>query len=459
MTSPRSMLNRRQMLGLGAAVGSGLALAGCGSGTPGESAQDAKNTGSTGTATVQFWQTKLTEGEDTWYKQMVDKYNSSQSKVKIVLTQVPGDAWDQKLKAAQAAGKAPDMYIGVGNGVWTMVDNGELADMTDLLPQESWDDLTDTAKSLVTVEGKMYAYPMLFEPQTVLYYRKDYFSAAGLDPNSPPKSWADLLNAGKKTTAKGRFGLIMGVTGGDFGWQSWPWQRNVAGHLPISDDWSKGRADDPKYRKLGQLYRNLYAGNVIPKQSLGAANDSTPFGQGKGAMMIQGSWGITQILDQFASIKDNVGIVPLPTVDGTGVAPATLGNMKWYIDAKSQNKKAAADFFSWALAGKDTSVILDYFKATQYCKFPARKSVADAIAKVPDADTVNPWRKVIADEVVPKAALEPKYDWTVAEAFGNAMEQCMRGTDPAKALTDANNKINAIIKKLDLAANAKKAKS
>lgn len=453
------MISRRKMLGFGAAVGSAAALAGCGSGTPGQSASEAKNTGPTQKATVQFWQSKLTAGEDAWYKQMVSKYNAAQDKVKVVLTQVPGDAWAQKLKAAQAAGKAPDMYIGVGNNVWVQVDNGEVTDLTDLLPKASWDDLTDTAKDLVTVGGKHYAYPMLFEPQTVLYYRKDFFTAAGLDPEAPPKSWAELVDAGKKTKAKGRFGLVTGVTGPDFGWQSWGWQRNVAGHLPISDDWAKGRANDPKYQQLGRLYADLYAGDVIPKQSLGAANDSTPFGQNKAAMMIQGSWGITQILDEFATLKDKIGVAPLPTFDGNGTVPVTIGNMKWMIDRKSKNAEAAADFFTWALAGDDHSVLLDYFKATSYCKFPARTSVIDAVNKVSDADTVNPWRKVIADVVVPAAALEPRYDWTVAQAFGDALEKCMRGGDVAKSLNDANDKINGIIKKLKLADKAKKANS
>lgn len=456
MTSPtQRLLSRRSLLATGAAVGSGALLAGCGSGTPGQSASEAQEEPAPGsTATVEFWHTKLTTAEDAWYKKIVDQFNSAQSEVTVKISQVPGDAWEQKLKAAQAAGKAPDMYIGVGNNVWVQVDNGELADLTDLLPQESWDDLTDTARDLVTVDGKHYAYPMLFEPQTVLYYRKDFFSDAGLDPETPPKSFAELVEFGSKTKADGRFGLVMGVTGGDFGWQSWPWQRNVAGHLPISDDWSTARAEDPAYHKLAQLYRDLFDGQVIPKQSLGPANDSTPFGQNKAAMMIQGSWGISQLLDEFPDLREKVGVAPIPTHDGTGVAPATNGNMKWMIDAKSKNIEAAAKFFMWALAGPDHAVMLDYFNVTGYSKFPTRNSLISAVAEAPDADTINPWRQVIQDQVLPEAALEPQYDWTVAEAFGQAMEKAMRGADIPKTMQEANAQIQDIIGKLKLAGKA-----
>ncbi|MFC7625437.1 ABC transporter substrate-binding protein [Microlunatus sp. GCM10028923] len=458
MTSPTPrLLSRRNLLATSAIAGTGALLAGCGSGTPGQSASEAQNPQSPGsTTTVQFWQSKLTNAEDAWYKKMVEQFNTAQSEVKVVLTQVPGDAWEQKIKAAQAAGKAPDMYIGVGNNVWVQVENGELADLTDVLPKESWDDLTDTARELVTVNGKHYAYPMLFEPQTVLYYRKDFFEAAGLDPEVAPKSWAELVDFGAKTKADGRFGLVMGVTGGDFGWQSWPWQRNVAGHLPISDDWSTAQANDPAYAKLAQLYRDLFDAQAIPKQSLGPANDSTPFGQNKAAMMINGSWAISQILDEFEGLRDKVGVAPIPTHDGTGAAPATNGNMKWMIDAKSKHIEAVGKFFLWALAGPDPAVMLDYFKVTGFSKFPTRTSLVDAVAKAPDADTLNPWRKVIQDQVLPSAALEPQYDWTVAEAFGQAMEKSMRGADIPKSLEAANSQIQDIITKLKLTGKAPK---
>lgn len=126
------------------------------------------------------------------------------------------------------------------------------------------------------------------------------------------------------------------------------------------------------------------------------------------------------------------------------------------IDAKSKNVEAAAKFFLWALAGPDPAIMLDYFKATGYSKFPTRNSLIEAVSEAPDADTVNPWRKVIQDQVLPAAALEPQYDWTVAEAFGQAMEKCMRGADIPKTMAAANSQIQDIIGKLKLAGKAPK---
>ena len=49
--------------------------------------------------------------------------------------------------------------------------------------------------------GKTYGIP--FQRSTiVLYYNKDAFKEAGLDPNKPPKTWAEMVEMGKKLTKK-----------------------------------------------------------------------------------------------------------------------------------------------------------------------------------------------------------------------------------------------------------------
>lgn len=49
------------------------------------------------------------------------------------------------------------------------------------------------------VDGKIWGVP--FQRSTiVMYYNKDLFRAAGLDPEQPPKTWDELVNMGKKLT-------------------------------------------------------------------------------------------------------------------------------------------------------------------------------------------------------------------------------------------------------------------
>jgi sn-glycerol 3-phosphate transport system substrate-binding protein len=66
----------------------------------------------------------------------------------------------------------------------------------------SFSDFLPRVTSYYTVQGTQYAMPFNTSGP-VLYYNKKAFSAAGLDPNSPPKSLADVRTAAEKLKANG----------------------------------------------------------------------------------------------------------------------------------------------------------------------------------------------------------------------------------------------------------------
>src|SRR5688500_13104476 len=98
-------LRRFRILVTATAAAAALAVAGCNSnsGSPDSSG------GTGGTAEVTFWQQQFEPYQQKWFKAHVDKFNASQTEVKVKYQVVPGDTWQQKLKAAQAAGTQPDV--------------------------------------------------------------------------------------------------------------------------------------------------------------------------------------------------------------------------------------------------------------------------------------------------------------------------------------------------------------
>lgn len=212
------------MLVLAATVTASLALAGC---SAGDSGGGGGGKSSNGKTQITFWQQKFEDYQQAWFKEYVDKYNASQSKVHVKYNVVPADTWDQKLKAAQAAGKQPDVATTNYGSIRSGVTDGQFTDLDGLIPAKSFADIKDNVKSFVTVNGKHYAYPMLVEPSTVLYYRKDLVKAAGLDPNSPPKTWDELVTWAKKLTTGKVKGMTIASTAADLGWSSWGLQYNA----------------------------------------------------------------------------------------------------------------------------------------------------------------------------------------------------------------------------------------
>ncbi|MEV4619983.1 extracellular solute-binding protein [Asanoa sp. NPDC049573] len=425
-----------------------LALAGCGSGG------DEATTTTDGKTVVTFWQQQFEDYQQAWFKKQVDAYNKTQDKVKVELQVVPADTWAQKLKAAQAAGKAPDVATTSYGNIPAGAANGELAELDGLLPAEAFTDIKDNVKDFVTINGKHFAYPMLVEPSTVLYYRKDLVQAAGLDPANPPKSWSELSTWATKLTSGKVKGMTIASIPADLGWSSWGLQYNACGHLPVADDWSKSVATDSCFAQLLDFYRSLYQSGVMPKQPKVGYADGSPYGQGEVAMMAGGSWVVGQLKNEFPAMIEKTAVAPFPSIDGDQTKPtATLGGWTLTVDGKSKAKEQAAGFIGWLLAG-DPALMADFFKASGFSKYTVRASVDRALETNPDA-TADPFMKTISDKVVPYGKAEPAYPWEIALAFGTAIESAMKGNaDVAAALKKADSEINDIIKKQSLAGTA-----
>ncbi len=442
-------MHRRGIVALAitAAATACLTLSACGGG-----GSDA----TTGTTVVTFWQQKFEDYQQAWFKKYVDQFNASQSKVKVDLQVVPADTWAQKLKAAQAAGKAPDVATTSYGNVAPGVANGQFASLDELLPAAAFSDIKSNVKSFVTVGGKHYAYPMLVEPSTVLYYRKDLVAAAGLDPASPPKSWDELIQWATKLTQGNVKGMTIASAGPDLGWSSWGLQYNACGHLPVSPDWSKSMATTPCFEKLLGFYKTLYQNGLVPQQPKVGYADGSPYGQGEVAMMAGGSWVIGQLKNDFKAMIEKTAVAPFPSFDGDPAkTTATLGGWTLTVDAKSKAKQQAADFVRYLLTG-DATIMADFFKTSGFSKYTVRTSVDQALAANPDASS-DPFMKIVSEKVVPYGKQEPAYPWDISLAFGTAIESAMKGkADVAASLKTADAAINDVIQKQSLSGTAPK---
>ncbi|MEV0618222.1 sugar ABC transporter substrate-binding protein [Nonomuraea sp. NPDC050404] len=433
---------RTSLIRLIAALTAATVLAtGCGSGNEPSAG---------GRAEITLWQQKFTDQEDAWYRKAVAAFNKAQNKVRLKHVIVPADSWDQKMKAAQAAGKAPDVYTVNYSKVPGFARTGVIQPLDPLIPAGKWTGLQEPVLASVQHKGRKYGYPMLVEPSAVLFYRKDLFTQAGLDPARPPASWQELIDYGRKLTTKDVAGVVTAANQIDMAWSTWGLQWNAAGHLPITDDWSAPRATDPKYRQLLQAYQTLYQEGIMPKQPLAPYADANPLGQGRTAMMVCGSWAAGVLLQDYPQQVGNIGVAALPSFDGDRTKPtATLGGWTLVVDAKSGNAQASADFVSWLLAG-DTTLLVEFFKNTMLSKYSPRQAVTEALAKDPAA-TENPWAKTIEEQVVRYAKAEPAYDWAISLAFGKAIEKALQGKDIDQALQAADAEIKDLIAKNNLA--------
>lgn len=445
-------LRRLTILVASTAVSASLVLAGCNS----SSDSSDSSGGNGGTTEITFWQQQFEPYQQKWFKSYIDKFNASQTAVKVKYQVVPGDTWQQKLKAAQAAGTQPDVATTNYGAIPAGVTNGQFAELDGLLPDKAWSDIKSNVSGFVKIGDKHYAYPMLVEPSTVLYYRTDLVKAAGLDPNTPPKTWDELLTWAEKLTTGKVKGMTIASVAPDLGWSSWGLQYNACGHLPINDDWSAANAKDPCYTKLFEFYQTLFQKGWIPQQPKVAYPDAMPYGQGQVAMMANGSWAVGQLKQSFPAMIKNTAVAPFPSVDGDPSKPtATLGGWTLTVDGKSKRKEAAAKFIEYLLAG-DPAVMADFFKQSGFSKYTVRTSVDQALAGDPAA-TSDPFMKIISEKVVATGKSEPAYPFDISLAFATAVESVMKGKADIPAATQkASDAIDRVIKQQRLAGKAPK---
>lgn len=349
-----------------------------------------------GATTITFWQQKYEDYQQEWFGKKVKEFNASQSKVYVQYIVVPGEVWDQKLKAAQAANVQPDVATMSYGKIPPAVANGQLAPLDELISADKWADIKDNVSSFVQVDGKHYAYPILVEPSTVLYYRTDLVKAAGLDPASPPKTWDELETWAEKLTTDSVKGFTIASVANELAWSSWGLQYNACGAWPIAKDWSKAEANTECMQKVANFYAAFYSKNLMPQQPKVSYTDSQPYIDGEVAMMANGSWGIGQLKLDGQKVLPNTAVAAFPSIDGDTSKPtATLGGWTLTLDLKSKHPKESAEFISWLLA-EDPQRMAEFFAASQYSKYTVRKSVDQALAKIPEA-TSDPYMKIISE--------------------------------------------------------------
>ncbi|WP_313468001.1 extracellular solute-binding protein, partial [Carnobacterium sp.] len=174
-------------------VSSVFLLAGCGGNN--ETANEKSSTKSgDGPVELEFWSFWGSGPRNEAVEKIISDFNEKQDDIVVKHVFQPwGDIWTKSL-ASVAAGNPPDVIIQDINSVRQRADANQAIDLQEYIDKEDEDikgrfypQLLDAA----TFEDDVYGLPFNTDTQ-VLFYNKDLFEKAGLDPETPPATWADL---------------------------------------------------------------------------------------------------------------------------------------------------------------------------------------------------------------------------------------------------------------------------
>ena len=319
-------------------VAATLALAGCG-GSANPDSQSAQPDELT------MWARSSTQD---YTQALVDAYNSDHD-TKINLTIVASESFQQKVGAAAGAGSLPDILASDVVLAPNYAKQSVYLDITDRVAKLDFaDSLVSAHIDASTFDGKTYAVPHKVD-SSFIFYNKDLFKAAGLDPENPPVTYDEIYDAAQKITALGNdtYGMYFpGNCAGCNAYTSFGVAR-AAGELPISLDGKSANIDSDALKDWFGLYQRLYSDGLVPPGA--STGDSTtqqePFLQGKVGMWPNGSYSIPTVNE---SATFDWGYMPLATKDGSKTGTFAGGDVVG-ITNSSKYPDAAWDFIEWSL--------------------------------------------------------------------------------------------------------------
>ncbi len=439
MSAFSSPLSRRRFFGVTGALAGGVALAACGGGSnpPGVGGGAAESSGSGGTAydgpnvTVAFWN-GWTGADGEQAQKMVDQFNSENPKIKVNMNVYQWADFFKKLPAAVRTGNGPNIAVMHIDDIATNAAQQVIQPISDIATALN---LQESEYEAAVWQGGLYNDQRYGIPIDVhnlgLYYNKDLFEKAGLDPEKPPTTNDEYMNALDKLKSAGIQGHWVSpfqFTGG-FTFQSLLWQ--YGGELFNQDNTEATWNSESGVKALTwltDLIKNGYSPSNVAQDAdyIALKNSQNAF-----------NWnGIWQVNDATQLPKPKIGAAALPVIgDKAGV----WGNSHQFVlpvnsSADANTTEASRYFINWF-----TKNDAEWAKSA---KVPATKTGAES-ADFKKLTELQPFAEEVPAVRFPPAvagigdALAKMYDAVNAAVLG--------AKDPASALNDAAQQANGIL--------------
>lgn len=385
------------------------------------------------------------EQEIAWAEDVVEAWNADHPDEQVTAAAIPsGKSSEDAIGAAITAGNTPCLvYNTAPAAVPAFQKQGGLVNISTTFDDgESFitERSGDAADGFRSPDGDLYQVPWKANP-FMLYYNKDVFAAAGLDPENPElATYDDVLTAAAAIKESGAADFVLyPPASGDYTnslFDFYPFFLANSGGTQLVSDGAAAFTSEEGLETL-EFWKTLYAEGYSSAEAYSGDAWAGPFADGVSAMGIAGPWGAGAF-----DGKIDYGIVPLPTADGTAAEETyTFGDSKNVgLYTSCENKQTAWDFVKFSMDADNDLALLETTG-----QFPIRGDIdtiaADYLASNPVLATFAASVPLTVD--VPNVADATEMWQTFRDAWGQAV-QAGEG-DLEETFSTAADKIDALI--------------
>ena len=264
-----------------------------------------------------------------------------------------------KALTAHRSGNPPDLAVLFAVDIYTLIDSDAIVPFDELVDPtagKAWlQGFYPALMSNSRVAGKTWGVP--FQRSTILlYWNKQMFRDAGLDPERPPQTWEEMVQYAKKLTQRGPDGRVTrwGVQIPSSGFPYWLFQGLVTanGASLMNAAGTQTHFNQPAVVEALQYWVDLSRVHQVHPPGV-VEWGATPgqFADGKAAMIWTTSGNLANLREKA---KFEFGVSALP---GNRQRGSPTGGGNFYVFKKSQaaQRQAALTFIQWMVAPERTA--------------------------------------------------------------------------------------------------------
>jgi sn-glycerol 3-phosphate transport system substrate-binding protein len=254
-----------------------------------------------------------------------------------------GNYNDARIKAlaAMKSGQPAQLSVMFSIDIYELIEQDAIVafdDVVETAEEKAWlDSFYPTLMENGRTAGKTWGIP--FQRSTiVMYYNKDAFRDAGLDPELPPATWDELVAMGKKLTKPD--GSLWGAMIPSTGYPYWMFGALAMqnGQVLMNSNGDTTYFDDPAVVGALQFWKDLGEKHrIMPEGTIEWGTLRQNFLEGKTAIMWHSTGNLTAVKD---NAKFDFGVAMLPASKRRGT-PTGGGNFYIFKKTSPAERKAA----------------------------------------------------------------------------------------------------------------------
>ena len=388
-------------------------------------------------AEISFWTMQLSPNFDEYLNGVINSFQEKNKNITVKWLDVPWGDMEKKILAAAASGQMPDVANLNPHFAQQLAQYGVLADM-EAYASDVKGDYFSGAWEASKFDGETFGLPW-YLTTGIVFYNKDLFSKAGLDPEKAPSNFEELYTFSKAIKEKtGKFGFMTALSQ-----QTAMEDFEKMGIRLFNDDYTKANFTSKEVIEGAMYFKRMIDEGLMPRESLteGLGKAIQMYSSGEVAIFPGGTSHAGMIESNSKEVFANTGVGP-QLLNANGKVNIAVMNIT--VSEKSSSKDAAIKFAKFITNAENQ---LAFAKASGAIIPSTKDSIKDDFFTKSGLSAKDLARIVSAAQMENAQVIFPPIkNWNdVRTAFTEALQKAVLGQKAEEVFKAAEDAANAAL--------------